>query len=271
MPPAATPSRRSPLADDALLVEAPTAPALATSRRAGPVLAARGLVREFGVVVAVDGVDLELEAGDFLTVFGPNGAGKTTLLSLLGGRIRPTRGEVVVAGDRLDFRETSWRGRIGILSHQGFMYAHLTLEENLKFFGRLFGLRDLDGRIPARLEQVGLLERRDFLVRQLSHGMRQRAALARALLHDPDVVLLDEPYTGLDPYAASVLREVLSSLRDGRRTVVMVTHNLTQGLELANRIAIQVRGRLAWEGRELDVDRDGFERFYHRVVEDGRR
>ncbi len=228
-------------------------------------------MREYGVVVAVDGVDLELGAGDFLTVFGPNGAGKTTLLSLLGGRLRPTRGEVVVAGERLDFRESSWRGRIGILSHQSFMYAHLTLEENLRFFGRLFGLRDLEERIPGRLEQVGLFERRDFLVRQLSHGMRQRAALARALLHDPDVVLLDEPYTGLDPYAASVLREVLSSLRDGRRTVVMVTHNLTQGLELANRVAIQVRGRLAWEGQGKDVNQNGFERFYHRVVEHGGR
>jgi heme exporter protein A len=235
------------------------------------VLAARGLVREYGVVVAVDGIDLDLGPGDFLTVFGPNGAGKTTLLSLVGGRLRPTRGAVAVGGERLDFRETSWRSRIGILSHQSFMYAHLTLEENLRFFGRLFGLKDLDKRIPERLAQVGLGERSDFLVRQLSHGMRQRAALARALLHDPELVLLDEPYTGLDPYAASVLRDVLSSLRDGHRTVVMVTHNLRQGLELANRVAIQVRGRLAWEGAREGIDTDGFERFYHRVVEDGQR
>ena len=101
--------------------------------------------------------------------------------------------------------------------------------------------------------------------------MRQRAALARALLHDPEVVLLDEPYTGLDPYAASVLRGVLSSLRDGKRTVVMVTHNLTQGLELATRVAIQVRGRLAWQGGRREVDANGFERFYHGVVEGGGR
>jgi len=252
-------------------VEASTAPHSAAGLPAEPVLVADGLTREYGSVVAVDDIDLELAAGDFLTVFGPNGAGKTTLLSLLGGRLRPTKGEVSVGGECLDFRNTSWRARIGILSHQSFMYSHLTLEENLRFFGRLFGLTDLAARIPSRIAEVGLSDRAGFLIRQLSHGMRQRAALARALLHDPEVVLLDEPYTGLDPYAASVLRGVLSSLRDGKRTVVMVTHNLTQGLELASRLAIQVRGRFAWEGPRAEVDADGFEHFYHGVVEDGGR
>lgn len=252
-------------------MEAAIAPAPAVTRGAPPVLSARGLTREFGAVMAVDGIDLDLQAGDFLTIFGPNGAGKTSLLSLLGGRLRPTRGEVRVGGERLDFGETAWRSRIGVLSHQSFLYAHLTVAENLRFFGKLFGLRDLDERIPRRLEQVGLLDRADFLTRQLSHGMRQRAALARALLHDPELVLLDEPYTGLDPHAASVLRGVLSSLKDGHRTVVMVTHNLTQGLELANRIAIQVRGRFAWEGRRGEVDADAFEHLYHLVVENGAR
>lgn len=156
-----------------------------------------------------------------------------------------------------------------MLSHQGFLYAHLTVKENLRFFGKLFDLPDLDRLIEERLQQVGLADRGDFLSRQLSHGMRQRLALARALLHDPEVVLLDEPYTGLDPYAASVLRNVLSSLQDGHRTVVMVTHNLTQGLELASRVAIQVGGRFAWEGAREGIDVAGFERFYHQVVEDG--
>ena len=234
-------------------------------------LLAQGLVREFGALVAVNGIDLALAPGEFLTVFGPNGAGKTTLLSLLGGRLRPSAGQVRVMGEPLDFGETEWRSRIGVLSHQGMLYAHLTAAENLRFFGKLYGLTDLDERIPARLEQVGLGDRADFLSRQLSHGMRQRLALARALLHDPDLVLLDEPYTGLDPYAASVLRDVLSSLRDGRRTVVMVTHNLTQGLELSTRVAIQVRGRLAWEGERDGIDAAGFEHHYHQVVEAGHR
>lgn len=231
------------------------------------VLEARGIVREYGTVVAVNGIDLSLGRGEFLTIFGPNGAGKTSLLKVLAGGLRPTEGVVSVCGEELDFGEVEWRRRIGVLSHQGFLYGHLTVEENLRFYGTLFGLGDLADRIPARLTEVGLADRLHFQVRQLSHGMKQRLALARALLHDPDLVLLDEPYTGLDPYAASVLRGVLSALRDGERTVVMVTHNLTEGLKLATRVAIQVRGKFAWEGPRGDMDGEAFEHHYHEVVE----
>jgi heme exporter protein A len=231
------------------------------------VIEARGLVREYGPVVAVDGIDLALGEGEFLVIFGPNGAGKSSLLGMLGGALRPTSGVVSIRGVPLDFSDGDWRRRVGVLSHRGFLYAHLTAEENLRFYGQLFGLRDLGQRIPERLARVGLTDRARFEVRQLSHGMRQRLSLARALLHDPDVVLLDEPYTGLDPSAASVLRDVLRELRDGRRTVVMVTHNLTEGLQLATRVAIQVEGRIAWEGPTTEVERDGFEAFYHAVVE----
>ena len=232
-----------------------------------PVLEARALVREYGPVVAVSEVDLSLGEGEFLTIFGPNGAGKSSLLGMLGGAMRPTRGEVLIRGETLEYADTGWRHKVGILSHRGFLYARLTAEENLRFYGRLFGLSDLDRRIPERLERVGLTNRATFQARQLSHGMRQRLSLARALLHDPDVVLLDEPYTGLDPSAAAVLRGVLTELRDGRRTVIMVTHNLTQGLELATRAAIQVAGRFAWEGSGSQLDPGGFERLYHEVVE----
>jgi heme exporter protein A len=231
------------------------------------VIEAQGLVREYGPVLAVDGVDLALDEGEFLVIFGPNGAGKSSLLGMLAGALRPTRGTVSIRNEPLDHSDGEWRGRIGVLSHRGFLYGHLTAEENLRFYGRLFGLGDLDRRIPERLDRVGLADRARFQVRQLSHGMRQRLSLARALLHDPDVVLLDEPYTGLDPSAAAVLRDVLRELRDGRRTVVMVTHNLTEGLELATRAAIQVSGRLAWEGPTAAIERAGFESFYHGVVE----
>jgi heme exporter protein A len=228
---------------------------------------AKGLVREYGAVVAVNGVDLALAEGEFLTVFGPNGAGKSSLLKMLGGALRPTRGTVSLRGVPLDFSQGEWRRKVGMLSHQGFLYPQLTAEENLRFYARLFGLDDVDRRVAARLERVGLADRARFAVHTLSHGMKQRLALARALLHDPELVLLDEPYTGLDPAAASVLRQVLEELGDSRRTVVMVTHNLTEGLALATRVAIQVGGRLAWQSAARDIDRAGFEHVYHRVVE----
>ena len=249
--------------DVAMAPESELSPSAATT----PALQARGIVREYGPVTAVAGIDVSLERGDFLTVFGPNGAGKSSLLGLLSGALRPTRGDVFVNGTRLDFGAVEWRRNVGVLSHQGFLYAQLTARENLHFYGRLYGLEDLDRRIPERLAEVSLADRSNSLVAQLSHGMRQRLALARALLHDPDIVLLDEPYTGLDPSAAAVLRSVLTELKDGSRTVVMVTHNLAEGVALASRVAIQVRGRFAWQGSREDVDAVDFERLYHRVVE----
>jgi heme exporter protein A len=253
-----------------------SAPAPSTAEAVGSgverlpaVLEASGLGRDYGPVVAVESVDLALGEGEFLTIFGPNGAGKTSLLAMLGGAMRSTRGSVAVRGEPITFGDDRWRSRVGMVSHRGFLYARLTAEENLRFYGRLFGVQDLEARIPERLERVGLARRASFEVRQLSHGMRQRLALARALLHDPDVILLDEPYTGLDPRAASVLRGVLMELRDGRRTVVMVTHNLKEGLQLATRVAIQVAGRFAWEEAVGRIDPDDFEHQYHRVVENG--
>lgn len=232
------------------------------------VLEARGLVREYGAVVAVDGIDLTLARGEFLTIFGPNGAGKSSLLRMLGGAMRPTRGSVAIGGTPLDFSDGEWRRRVGMLSHQGFLYPQLTAEENLEFYGRLFALDDVKARVRRRLERVGLADRARFAVHKLSHGMRQRLALARALLHDPDLVLLDEPFTGLDPAAAGVLRSVLEELRSERRTVIMVTHNLGEGLALSTRVAIQVGGRLAWESARARVDGAGFERLYHSVVDE---
>lgn len=233
-----------------------------------PVLEASRLVREYGPVVAVAGVDVSLLPGEFLTIFGPNGAGKSSLLGMLAGALRPTAGTVRIRGTEIDTGGTDWRRHVGVLSHRGFLYHQLTVAENLRFYGMLFGLSDLTDRIAGRLRQVGLERRADTRVQALSHGMRQRLSLARALLHDPDLVLLDEPYTGLDPSAAGLLRDVLMELRDGKRTVVMVTHNLREGLELATRAAIQVGGRFAWEGPAEGLIRSDFERFYHEVVEE---
>lgn len=241
----------------------------AAPRTHAPVLEAASLVRDYGPVRAVDHVSFRLGAGEFLSVFGPNGAGKTSLLRLLAGGLRPTTGEVRVSGVPLTIGDRAARGRIGILSHLSFLYGRLTARENLVFHGRLHGLEDLDSRVPERLGDVGLDRHADSRVDTLSRGTMQRLAVARALLHDPEIVLLDEPYTGLDAYAGAMLQELLGALKDGGRTVVMVTHNLGRGLELADRVAIQVRGRFVFEAGRAELDAGGLERSYRRAVEEG--
>jgi len=242
--------------------ESPIQPTLS-----GPLIEARRLEKWYGPHPAVRGIDFEITGGEFLTIFGPNGAGKTTLLRMLCGSLRPTRGEIFFAGSLIGSGdENDWRKRIGVLSHQTFLYGQLTAEENLRFFGRLYGLDRLDDRIDQLLKQVGLERRRKEFVRTFSRGMQQRLALARTLLHQPEMVLLDEPYTGLDPHAAGMLRGVLEQLRDGHRTVLLITHNLTQGLELADRVVVQVAGRWVSDERRSEIDPATFEHEYTRRV-----
>ena len=225
------------------------------------------LGRTFGGCRAVDGVSFQLDRGLLLAVFGPNGAGKSTLLRMLAGVLRPTSGQIRVAGEAARVPDREWRRRVGVVSHESFLHGHLTAEENLLFYGRLFGLQHLKERVREHVEAMGLREGAGVPVADLSRGFQQRVALARALLHDPEVVLLDEPYTGLDAHAAGLLREQLGSLKDGRRTVVLVTHNLRQGLELADRVAIQVRGRFVTVEERGQIDANGFGSLYRATVE----
>ncbi len=232
-----------------------------------PLLEARDLARSFGPIQAVADVSFSLGEGDLLTVLGPNGAGKSTLLGMLSGVLRPSAGEVWFRGGLRDPGETDWRSEIGVLSHRSFLYGPLTARENLTFFGHLYDLPDLEDRVEARLAEVGLSLEGDRRVRGYSRGMRQRLALARTLLHDPSLILLDEPFTGLDVHASALLRDVLTRLKDGRRTVVLVTHNLSEGLALADRLAIQHRGRFVFEGSKEEIPVGEEERFYRETLE----
>jgi heme exporter protein A len=232
-----------------------------------PLLEARDLTRRFGAVRAVDGISFSLDAGEVLTILGPNGAGKTTLLGLLAGTLHPTSGEIRFRGAPLDPSKTEWRHELGVLSHRTFLYGALTARENLEFWARLYGIASPRDRALAALDEVGLSAEAERAARGFSRGMRQRLSLARTLLHDPALVLLDEPFTGLDLHAAALLRNVLQRLRDGRRTVVLVTHQLAEGIELADRVAIQVRGRLAFLGTRDALPRGEEERFYRDTVE----
>jgi heme exporter protein A len=223
---------------------------------------ARAVEKWYGALPAVRGIDLALAPGEFLVIFGPNGAGKSTLLRMLCGAVRPTRGTVRIAGDEVGGEDEGWRRRIGLLSHQTFLYPGLSAAENLDFYARLYGLPDRRARVEEALRSVELADRANDRARTFSRGMQQRLALARTLLHDPEVVFLDEPYTGLDPHASALLRGVLDRLKDGRRTVVLVTHNLSQGLEQADRVAVQVAGRWVSDERRADIDAARWERVY---------
>lgn len=232
-------------------------------------LEAKDLTRTFGAVRAVQGISFSLEQGEVLTVLGPNGAGKTTLLGLLSGTLHPTSGEIRFQGSVMDSGDTAWRRELGLLSHRTFLYRALSAKENLTFWGKIHGLEGLGDRVDQALEEVGLREVADRAAGGFSRGMRQRLALARTLLHDPALVLLDEPFTGLDLHASAMLRRVLQRLRDGQRGVILVTHQLTEGVRLADRVAIQVRGRFAFLGPRDDLPEGSEERFYQDIVEGG--
>ena len=208
-----------------------------------PALEAAGLRRSFGPRRAVDGVSFALGAGDCLALFGPNGAGKTTTLRMLAGLLSPTAGEARVDG-RPIARDADVRARVGLISHHAMLYAALTAQENVAFAARLYGVPDPEGAARAALERLRVLERADTPVRRLSRGLQQRVSIARAMVHGPRVVLLDEPFTGLDEAGARALTEALTTLKAEGAALVLVTHNLTEGLALATRVAVMREGRL---------------------------
>jgi heme exporter protein A len=226
------------------------------------VIEARGISRWFAGVHAVEAVDLQVEAGEAVALFGPNGAGKTTLLRMLATLLRPTRGDLRLFGRPVSDGGGYARRRIGFLSHQSFLYPDLTPTENLEFYARMFRVATPAARVHQLLEQVGLLGWAHRPVRTLSRGLEQRCALARALLHEPDLLLMDEPFTGLDVDAGSMLRHMLRRAHAHGTALLMTTHDLAQGFALCRRAIILVRGRLMWSGGIQEQEREGFERTY---------
>ncbi|NPV06581.1 MAG: heme ABC exporter ATP-binding protein CcmA [Anaerolineae bacterium] len=208
------------------------------------VVQAEGVSKSFGARTALAQVDLELCAGELVALLGPNGAGKTTLLRILATLARPTSGTVRLFGLDAARQAQQIRPSLSLLSHRTFLYDDLTAEQNLAFYARMYDLRDGAGRAAELLERVGLSHRQGDLVRTFSRGMQQRLALARALLHRPSLLLLDEPYSGLDPQAAETLSDLLVEMRERGCTVLLTTHDLAQGLSLAERVLVLARGRL---------------------------
>jgi len=209
---------------------------------------ATGLTKIYGTRYALRGVNLKAERGEILGVFGPNGAGKSTLVRILAGQAKPTSGSVTICGHPLSSEAAQARACTGVVGHQTYLYDDLTAVENLRFFARMFGLRHSQQTLLQRLARVGLRGREHEPVRHFSRGMQQRLALARATLHDPEVLILDEPYTGLDQQATILLDELVQDFSRGGGTVLLVTHDVEHGLNIADRVLLLVSGRVVKAG-----------------------
>lgn len=224
------------------------------------------LVKRFGPKVVLRKLNFTVEVGDFVALLGPNGAGKTTFLRILSSLSRPTFGSVRIAGYDLPHEAAAVRRRLGVVSHMPLLYGDLTAEENLRFYGRMYAVEHLSERIDMMLEMVGLYSRRRDLVRTFSRGMQQRLAIGRAVLHDPDVLLLDEPHTGLDQDACAMLDDVLREVAARGRTVVMTSHDLARAADLASRFDVLSRGVILASARADVLPQDNLLAFYRQTL-----
>jgi len=209
------------------------------------VIVLRGLRKRLGARDVLAGIDLEVPRGQFVTIFGPNGAGKTTLLRILSGLMRPSGGDVYLGGARLEDDSVALRAMVGVVSHHTYLYDDLTALENLVFYGKMYGVKDAPERARRLLEEVGLSVFAHDPVRTFSRGMQQKLAIARAVIHEPEVLLADEPYTGLDRRAGEVLTGLLRRFKERGVTILMVNHDFDQGVALADRVIILAGGRVA--------------------------
>jgi heme exporter protein A len=215
---------------------------------------AKKVIKRFGLNPVLKGVDFQVDQGEFVALVGPNGAGKTTFLRILATLSRPNLGTIIIGGFQLPSQASAVRKVLGVVSHQPLLYGDLTAEENLRFYARMYDLVDVDKRVEEVLTIVGLKARRRDLLRQFSRGMQQRLAIGRAIIHDPAVLLFDEPHTGLDQEAAAMLDGVLKEVADEGRTVVMTSHDLIRTAGLASRVDILSKGVIAASVRGEDVD-----------------
>jgi heme exporter protein A len=224
------------------------------------------LIKRFGPKTVLRNLDFQAEQGEFVALLGPNGAGKTTFLRILSSLSRQTFGEVKIAGFSLPHQAAAVRHKLGVVSHLPLLYGDLSAEENLVFYGRMYGVERLDARVSEVLDLVGLASRRRDLVRTFSRGMQQRLAIGRAVLHDPEVLLLDEPHTGLDQDACEMLDTVLRQVAARQRTLVMTSHDLSRVADLASRFDVLTRGKIQASIQRADLPVDGLLTFYRQSL-----
>ncbi|HJQ11519.1 MAG TPA: heme ABC exporter ATP-binding protein CcmA [Gemmatimonadaceae bacterium] len=230
-----------------------------------PIVEVAELTRAFGARFAVAGVTFSLGGGECLALFGPNGAGKTTLLRVLAGLLKPTSGSARISGVTLP-GGSDVRSRVGLISHHTMLYDALSARENIAFAARLYGMRDVTTRADDALRRMSMLERADAPVRSLSRGMQQRVSIARAMVHSPQIVLADEPYSGLDDSGARALTSLLRELLSAGTSIIIVTHNLLEGLSLATHAAVMQRGKFVRIDSADRIDSSTYSNLYREAL-----
>ncbi len=231
-------------------------------------LLTRDLTKSFGRFTALRGLSLEVPRGEFLTIVGRNGAGKTTFLKIVSSIIRSYAGEVFVSGKNLRETGEETRRTIGFVSHESLLYKDLTVRDNLSFYARMYGVAERERRIDAIIRRVDLEAKSSVLTRALSRGMKQRLSLARAFIHSPSILFLDEPFTGLDERASEILDGFLAEFKASGGTTVMVTHDIERGWRLADRVVVFEKGRVVHETSPGASSFDRFRSEYRRILFD---
>jgi heme exporter protein A len=227
---------------------------------------ARGLYKKFGYKTALRNVDIFLQEGDSLALFGPNGAGKSTLIQVLCSLLQPTAGSVRIAGYEAKSDREALHQIIGFIGHQTFLYPHLTAYENLKFYGAMYGVARLGERIAEVLNLVGLSDSKHELVQGFSRGMQQRLSIGRAILHDPMIMFLDEPFTGLDQQGSEDFIKLILQFRERGKTVIMASHDIHLGTELCDRAAILKSGKIVCLQDVTRISKNDFQQIYSHLI-----
>jgi ABC-type multidrug transport system ATPase subunit len=238
-----------------------------SKKKTGTMIHVHDITKNFGSMTVLDNVNFSVKGGEFLTIVGPNGAGKTTLIKIMATLVNATGGTVEIGGFDVKKSPEKVRGIIGVISHNTYLYNELTAGENLKFFGKMYAIPEIDRRVDEVLGETGLSDRKHDRVGTFSRGMKQRLSIARAILHKPSVLLLDEPYTGLDQQASAGLESVLNSLTGSGITTIMISHDLKRGLALADQVMIMASGMVMYHAPASEVaDVAEFQALYERCT-----
>ncbi len=230
------------------------------------VFEAKNIVKRFGRSTALRGINLQVAEGDFISIFGANGVGKTTFLKISAKLLSPSEGEIFFKGKNINEAGNAARKEIGFIAHDTFLYRSLTARENLRFYGRMYQTPELDSVIDSTLKSVGLYERGDDLITGFSRGMQQRLTIARAFLHNPTILLLDEPYTGLDRAASEILNGLIKSFYSSKNAGIMTTHNLDQGYDIASHVVVMNKGKVEFISATKDISKKDFGEIYMKIV-----